>query len=88
MPDWGSVDTNTICGSNGHFILIIHIKTGELDSLTNIEGLGWGWGVKWSPNGEYFIASDGSWFVINKDGTNKWYLKDTVKKRMKEYEKK
>jgi len=74
MPDWGTLDTNAICGSNGHFILIIDTGTGDIDSLTQISDLGWGWGVKWSPNENYFIASDGAWFVINRDGSNKWYL--------------
>ena len=34
---------------------------------------------KWSEDGEYFIGyEEGGYYIIKKDGTNKWYLKDKI----------
>jgi hypothetical protein len=51
--------------------IIINILTNETDSMNSIIQ---GNRAKWSNNGNYFIAYDGSWFVINIDGTNKHYI--------------
>jgi len=75
LPDWGPLDSNSICGSNGYFIVIINCESGEVDTLDITSTLGWGQGVKWSSNGGFFISADaGGWFTINENGTNKWYL--------------
>jgi len=75
LPDWGPPDSNSICGSNGYSIVIINCESGVIDTLDITSTLGWGQGVKWSPNGEFFISADADgWFVIEENGTNKWYL--------------
>ncbi len=75
MPDWGPLGSNKIILEAYHGPLIIDIVTDSVDSMNSIIG---GNRAKWSPDGEYFIAYYDSWFVIKKDGTNKWYLKDKI----------
>ena len=74
IPDWSISDSSKIIGyipGRGN-ALIINIETGEIDTLSIKTGDGAGF--KWSPDGNYFIGYDGSWFVINIDGTNKHYI--------------
>jgi len=53
---------------------VIDISIDEVDSIRfmpdDVE--------KCSPDGEYFIGRDGSWWVCKKDGTDKWYLKNKI----------
>ena len=77
--DWGPIDTNAISLSydtpgSGANIIIVYLSTDKIDTLDIISGNG----SYWSPNGTKFIGYDGSWFVINRVGTNKWYLKDKI----------
>jgi len=77
--DWGPIDTNAISLSydtpgSGANIIIVFLSTDEIDTLDIISGNG----AYWSPKGEYFIGYDGSWFVINRDVTNRWYLRDKI----------
>jgi len=69
-PDWGPSDTNAVIadvnGRNRSEIIYLNPE-----SILTINFLRY---PKWSPNGEKFIGYDGSWFVINRNGTNKWYL--------------
>jgi len=75
-PDWRPPDSNSICGSNGHSIVIINCESGIIDTLDITSTLGWGQGVKWSSTGEFFISADvDGWFIIKENGTNKWYLR-------------
>jgi Tol biopolymer transport system component len=74
IADWSISDSSKIIGyipGRGN-ALIVSIETGEIDTL-NIR-TGDGTGFKWSPDGSYLIGYDGSWYVINIDGTNKWYI--------------
>jgi len=73
-PDWAPKDTNAvIVAVNGRgWSEIIYV--GEDIIKKDIIG----WYAKWSPQGGQYISYDGSWFVINKNGTNKWYLKDKI----------
>ncbi|MFA5033915.1 MAG: hypothetical protein WC614_12985 [bacterium] len=73
-PDWGQVDSNTICGSDGYNVNIIHLGTGNIDTLKNIS-TAWRSGVYWSPDAAYFIGYYNNWFVIKQTGENKWALK-------------
>jgi len=80
-PDWGPSDSNAVSFKNGYFndgsegwhhIGIIHLLGGEIDTLNQFRI---GDNPKWAPNGSKFIAYDANgYFVINIDGTNKWYL--------------
>jgi hypothetical protein len=72
-PDWSASDTNSLMFSSSHpyWILIIHLDTGITDTLS-LTGSHY---VRWSPNGEQIIEYDvDGYFVINRDGTRKWYL--------------
>ena len=74
-PDWG--DSNTVCASNGYYAIIIHINSEIIDSLENIT-MGDA-PLKWSLDGSKFIAYDAEgWYVINIEGTNKWYLHEKI----------
>ncbi|RKZ20439.1 hypothetical protein DRQ18_06385 [bacterium] len=76
IPDWGPSGSNKIVVEAYGGPLIIDILTDEVDSIGSvIEGNR----AKWSPDGQYFIAYDGSWFVIKKDGTDKWYINSKIK---------
>ncbi len=73
-PDWGPVDSNAISCSGvydlkGKIIYVIQDTLITLDNITS------GWGLKWSPSGSYFIAYDGKWYVIKRDGSKKFYIK-------------
>ncbi|MEO0294372.1 MAG: hypothetical protein ABIN61_09200 [candidate division WOR-3 bacterium] len=74
FPDWYS---------NGKFVSIcaspeydggidIDIYNDQIDTLRQISS---GYYLKVSSDGNKFVAYDGSWFVINRDGTGKWYLR-------------
>ena len=75
IPDWGPSGSNEIIVEAYDGPCIIDIVTGEIDSMGNLIK---GNRAKWSPDGLWFIAYDGDWFVISADGTNKWYLKDLI----------
>jgi len=75
IPDWGPSGSNEIIVEAYGGPLIIDIVTGEIDSIGNLIN---GNRAKWSPDGLWFIAYDGDWFVISADGSNKWYLKDKI----------
>jgi len=75
-PDWGPADSNAIISYvNGRGRGEICYLAG--DSLISkqekfLSGSNW----KWSPQGSCFIGYDSEgYFVINRDGSNKWYLK-------------
>ncbi len=71
IPSWGPRDSNKIIVETIGGPVIINIETDETDSMNSIIQ---GNRVKWSPDGNYFIGYDGSWFVIKSDGTNKHYI--------------
>ena len=78
-PDWAPIDTNAVSLSydtpgSGANIVIVYLSGNRIDTLDIISGNG----AYWSPNGKHFVGYDGSWFVINRDGTNKWYLKEKI----------
>jgi len=69
-PDWGPSDTNAVIADvNGRDRAeVIYLNP---ESILTIDFLRY---PKWFPNGARFIGYDGSWFVINRTGTNRWYL--------------
>ena len=73
LQDWGPKGTNSLLLQD-YFgkSLIVDVFTDSIDTLS-FDGA-----TKWSPNGEYFIGRNGSWWVCRKDGSNKWYLKDII----------
>ncbi|RKZ19224.1 hypothetical protein DRQ17_01555 [bacterium] len=76
-PDWGPAGSNKIITFSYFFDpMEINIETDEIDTISYFKS---GDGIKWSPDGLWFIAYDGDWFVIRSNGTNKWYLKDLIK---------
>jgi len=76
-PDWGPQDSNAICISTGFRGSIIYLETEEVDTLENV--IVGDAPIKWSPDGSKFIAYDADGFyVINRNGTQKWYLKDKI----------
>ena len=75
-PDWGPAGSNKIITFSYFFDpMEINIETDEIDTISYFKS---GDGIKWSPDGLWFIAYDGDWFVIRSNGTNKWYLKDLI----------
>jgi len=83
-PDWGPSDSNALCISNVYiydppeahcYASILHLETAEIDTMWQFE-TGGDVRIYWSPDGSMFISYDGSWFVIKRDGSNKWYLKN------------
>ncbi len=73
-PRWSASETNIIYCTQYMQGIKIDIISSTIDSLSIRSGQG----INPSPDGSWFIAYDGSWFVIKKDGTNKWYLKDKL----------
>jgi|Deesub1362B_J571_1020462.scaffolds.fasta_scaffold00090_27 hypothetical protein len=73
IPDWGPADSNAISFSNGYYGCILHIQDAFIDTLENIP-MGDA-PILWSPSGSYFIAYDGKWYVIKRDGSKKFYIK-------------
>jgi len=71
-PDWGPVDSNSISFSNGYYGCILHVETGFIDTLKDIP-MGDA-RILWSGIGNYFIAYDGDWYVIKRDGSKKFYI--------------
>ncbi len=74
-PDWGPVDTNAIIASvNGRgWSEIIYLLSNEIVKDTV------GWYAKWSPDGgKYICYGEKGYYVINRNGSNKWYLKDVT----------
>jgi len=74
-PDWGPVDTNAVSLSydtpgSGANIVVVYINSSIVDTTNIISGNG----AYWSFDGGMFIGYDGTWFVINRNGTGKWYL--------------
>jgi len=73
-PDWAPKDTNAVIvavnGRGWSEIVYLSNDTIKKDKV--------GWYAKWSPDGSRYISYDGSWYVIRRDGTNKWYLKDKI----------
>ena len=74
-PNWGPLDTNAISLSydtpgSGANIVIVYMSSGIIDTTDIISGNG----AYWSPEGGKFIGYDGSLFIINRNGSNKWYL--------------
>ncbi len=70
--DWGPLNSGKILVfySSGEYVAI-DIISQKIDTLPlGVE--------KWSPTGEYFIGRERDWFIIKKDGTSKWYLKDKI----------
>jgi hypothetical protein len=69
-PKWSKNESYIFYATQYMQGISINIETSKVDSL-NIRS-----GMEINPDysGEYFIGYDGSWFVINRDGTNKWYL--------------
>ncbi|MEO0293790.1 MAG: hypothetical protein ABIN61_06175 [candidate division WOR-3 bacterium] len=70
FPDWGSSDSLIVISTSGP--IIIDIISEETDTITDFSS---GAGIFWSPDRQRFICYDGNWFVINRDGTGKWYLR-------------
>ncbi|RKY64493.1 MAG: hypothetical protein DRQ02_11385 [Candidatus Latescibacterota bacterium] len=81
-PDWGPVDSNAICITNiymyppgAYYPSIVYLETGKVDTL-GFEAYS---KICWSPLGTRFISRDeNGYFIIKRDGTNKWYLKDKI----------
>jgi len=69
FPDWGSGDSLVIISTSGP--IIIDITSEEMDTITNFSS---GSGIFWSLDRQKFVCYDGNWFVINRNGTGKWYL--------------
>jgi len=72
-PDWSSSEPNRLMVSSTvpSWVLIINLDNYEIDTLS----LTGGNYIKWSPNAEKIIGHDTEgYYVINLDGTNKWYL--------------
>ncbi len=73
-PDWGPIDSNAISCSGIYDFKgrIIYIQK---DTTIILEKIASGWGLRWSPSGSHFIAYDGKWYVIKRDGSKKFYIK-------------
>jgi len=68
--DWGPIDSNFVLCQPYYGLPIL------LDIISDlvVDSLEFG-AEKWSSDGNYFIGHDeGGDYVINRDGTNKWYL--------------
>jgi len=73
IMDWGPKGSGLILTQDWYATsIIINLYNDETDTLT-FKGAS-----KWSPDGTHFIGYSGSWFVIKKDGTNKWYIKSKL----------
>jgi hypothetical protein len=71
--DWGHIDSNSViaCDYSIDIGVLIHLASRVEDTLSFYSGAGF----KVSPDGEQLTGYDtGGWFVINRNGTNKWYL--------------
>jgi hypothetical protein len=70
-PFWSKADSSIVFAIDPHFNGIsLNIATAAIETLS-IES---GQGLNPNPGDEQFIGYDGEWFVIQEDGTNKWYL--------------
>jgi len=79
VPNWGPVDSNAISCNHWPSGRSLILKIDSLNFVVEIDTLnftsGWNAGVKWSPVGNNFIGYDEEgYFVINRNGANKWYL--------------
>ncbi len=82
--DWGPLDSLIVSGSKWkleewsnmeHGFLILHIDSILTLRFKSFEASSF----RWSPDGEWLIGCDkNGYFVIKRDGTNKWYLKDKI----------
>ncbi len=72
-PDWSdAIDTIGIGNGLNGKVRLISLSTDNVDTLD----INTGGTFKWSPDGEYFVGYDkDGYFIIERDGTNKWYLK-------------
>ncbi len=70
-PDWSLAYPNHIAGSTGPNIMILNLDSMKVETLDITGGFA---NFAWSPDGEWFIAYDGSYFVIRRDGSYKIYL--------------
>lgn len=71
--DWGHIDSNSVivCDYSIDMGILIHLTSRVEDTLSFYSGAGF----KVSHDGEQLTGHDtGGWFVININGTNKWYL--------------
>ena len=73
-PKWSKFEKNILYCTQYMQGLKIDIESSVIESLAirSGQGVNPGWNSQW------FIGYDGSWFVIKKDGTNKWYLKEKI----------
>ncbi len=69
FPDWGSSDSLVVIGTSGP--IIIEILAEETDTINEFSS---GGAIFWSTDRQKFICYDGSWFVIDRGGSSKWYL--------------
>ncbi len=72
-PDWGPSDSDSLIfwDSNIDEGIIIDLATDNEDTLSISSGAGF----RWSSDGEKLAGHDeNGWYVINTNGTNKWYL--------------
>ncbi len=70
-PDWSPAYPNYVAGSTGPNIMILNLDSMRVETLDITGGFA---NFAWSPDGEWFIAYDGSYFIIRRDGSCKLYL--------------
>ncbi|MEO0294374.1 MAG: hypothetical protein ABIN61_09210 [candidate division WOR-3 bacterium] len=74
--DWGPLGSNMVMATNPYGLTVtINFISEVIDTISVFVTYESGSGYKWSPDGNAFIGYDGNWFVINRDGTGKWYLR-------------
>ncbi len=73
--DWGPKGSGAFLAWYDIHPVIVDLKGNVRDTLiSELNGA-----VFWSPDGQYFIGLNGSWWVCKKDGTNKWYINSKIK---------
>ena len=69
-PRWSKIESNALYATQYMQGISINVETSMIDTLNIRSGVG----INPDYNGNYFIAYDGSWYVINIDGTDKHYI--------------
>ncbi len=75
FKDWGPLNSNLVMATDPYGLTVtIDFISEFIDTLSVFVSYESGSGYKWSDDGNTFIGYDGDWFIINRNGTNKWYL--------------
>ena len=69
-PRWSKIENNVLYVTKYMQGISINVETSMIDTLNIRSGVG----INPDYSGNYFIAYDGSWYVINIDGTDKHYI--------------